>query len=46
MPRAGRWQCATAAGDIDVLHDAPGVAAFGDLRARALEVPLGDLRIP
>jgi hypothetical protein len=46
LPRAELWQFATAAGDIDVLHDAPGAAAFEDLRARALEVPLGDLRIP
>jgi hypothetical protein len=46
LPRAELWQFATAAGDIDVLHDAPGAAAFEDLRARALEVSLGDLRIP
>lgn len=46
LPRATLWQFATAAGDIDVLHDAPGAAPFESLRARALEVPLGDLRIP
>lgn len=46
LPRATLWQFATAAGDIDVLHDAPGAASFEKLRARALEVQLGDLRIP
>jgi hypothetical protein len=46
LPRATLWQFATAAGDIDVLHDAPGAASFEELRARALEVPLGGLRIP
>ena len=39
------WQFATTAGDIDVLHDAPGVIDFVELRERALEVQLGDLRI-
>ncbi len=46
LPRATLWQFATAAGDIDVLRDAPGAASFEQLRARALEVPLGELRIP
>jgi hypothetical protein len=46
LPRATLWQFATAAGDIDVLHDAPGAASFENLRARALEVSLGNLRIP
>ncbi len=45
LPRATLWQFATTAGDIDVLHDAPGTTSFEQLRARALEVPLGDLRI-
>lgn len=46
LPRATLWQFATDAGDIDVLHDAPGAVEFPELRARALEVKLGDLRIP
>ena len=46
LPRATLWQFATAAGDIDVLHDAPGASSFEKLRERALEVSLGDLRIP
>ncbi len=46
LPRATLWQFATVAGDIDVLHDAPGAASFEELRERALEVSLGDLRIP
>jgi hypothetical protein len=46
LPRATLWQFSTAAGDVDVLHDVPGAASFEDLRARALEVSLGDLRIP
>jgi hypothetical protein len=46
LPREKLWQFATAAGDIDVLHDAPAAASFKELRARALEVPLEGLRIP
>ncbi len=46
LPRAPLWQFATDAGDIDVLHDAPGAVDFVELRGRALEVQLGDLRIP
>jgi len=46
LPRATLWQFATSAGDVDVLPDAPGAAPFADMRARALEVSLGDLRIP
>jgi len=46
LPRATLWQFATSAGDIDVLHDAPGAAPFPDLRARALQITLGDLQIP
>jgi hypothetical protein len=46
LPRATLWQFATAAGDIDVLHDAPGAAGFAELRERVLEVELGNLRIP
>jgi predicted nucleotidyltransferase len=46
LARAVLWQFSTSAGDIDVLHDAPGAAAFAELRARALEVRLGGLEIP
>jgi hypothetical protein len=46
LPRATLWQFTTTAGDIDVLHDAPGAASFESLRARSLEVSLGGLRIP
>lgn len=46
LPRATLWQFATDAGNIDVLHDAPGAADFAELRSRALEVRLGELRIP
>ena len=35
LPRATFWQFATTAGDIDVLHDAPGAAPFKQLRARS-----------
>jgi hypothetical protein len=45
LPRATLWQFATPAGDIDVLHDAPGAASFSDLRTRSLEVGLGTMRI-
>jgi hypothetical protein len=45
LPRATLWQFATSAGDVDVLHDAPGAASFASLRARALEVKLGELTI-
>jgi hypothetical protein len=46
LPRATLWQFATEAGDIDVLHDAPGADAYAALRERALEVRLGPLTIP
>jgi Nucleotidyl transferase of unknown function (DUF2204) len=46
LPRATLWQFSTAVGDIDLLHDAPGAAAFEQLRARSLIVPLGSLEIP
>jgi hypothetical protein len=46
LPRATLWQFATSAGDVDVLYDAPGAASFAALRARALEVGLGELQIP
>jgi hypothetical protein len=46
LPRATLWQFATAAGDIDVLHDVPGAIPYSALRENALEVRLGDLVIP
>jgi hypothetical protein len=46
LPRATLWQFSTAAGDIDVLHDAPGAAPFAELRERALVIALGDHTIP
>jgi hypothetical protein len=45
LPRATLWQLSTRLGDIDVLQDAPGAAAFAQLRERALEIRLGDRRI-
>jgi hypothetical protein len=46
LPRATLWQLATSAGDVDVLHDAPGAPPFEALREHALEVRLGALSIP
>jgi hypothetical protein len=46
LPRATLWQLSTPHGDIDILHDAPGAAAFPLLRRRALTIALGDLQIP
>lgn len=46
LPRATLWQLSTELGDIDVLHDAPGAAAFDELRARALVIALGPNKIP
>jgi hypothetical protein len=46
LPRATLWQFTSRAGDIDVLHDAPGAAPFAELRGRALEITLGDHAIP
>ncbi len=45
LPRATMWQFATRHGAIDVLHDAPGAPPYDDLRSRALEIRLGDLRL-
>jgi hypothetical protein len=45
LPRATMWQFATPHGAIDVLHDAPGAPQYDDLRSRALEIRLGDLRL-
>lgn len=46
LPRATLWQFATAYGDIDVLHNAPGAVKFPQLRARALVISLGEHAIP
>lgn len=46
LPRATIWQLATPHGDIDVLHEAPGAAPFGQLRERALVIALGDISVP
>jgi hypothetical protein len=45
LPRATPWQFATRHGAIDVLNDAPGAPPYDELRARALEVRLGDLTL-
>jgi hypothetical protein len=45
LPRATMWQFATLHGAVDVLHDAPGAAPYEELRARALEIRLGELRL-
>jgi hypothetical protein len=45
LPRATIWQFATSHGAIDVLHDAPGAPPYDELRARALEIRLGDLEL-
>jgi hypothetical protein len=46
LPRATLWQFSTQYGDVDVLHDAPGVASFPDLRNRALVITLSERLIP
>lgn len=45
LPRATLWQFATRHGAIDVLHDAPGAPPYDELRVRALEIRLGELRL-
>jgi hypothetical protein len=45
LPRATLWQFATRHGPVDVLHDAPGAPPYDDLRAKALEIRLGKLRL-
>jgi hypothetical protein len=45
LPRATLWQFATPHGAVDVIHDAPGMPSYDGLRARALEVHLGDLPV-
>jgi predicted nucleotidyltransferase len=45
LPRATMWQFATRHGAIDVLHDAPGVPPYDELRGRALEIGLGEIEV-
>jgi hypothetical protein len=45
LPRATLWQFVTRHGAVDILHDAPGAPSYKDLRDRALEVHLGDLKL-
>jgi len=45
LPRATMWQFATRHGAIDVLHDAPGAPPYDELRQRALEIGLGNMKI-
>jgi hypothetical protein len=45
LPCASLWQFATRHGAIDVLHDAPGAPPYDELRARALVIRLGDLKL-
>ena len=45
LPRATLWQLATRHGSIDVLHDAPGAPPYDALRAGALEIRLGELKL-
>lgn len=45
LPRATLWQFTTPHGAIDVLHDVPGAPPYRDLRARALEIRLGGLKL-
>lgn len=45
LPRATLWQFVTRHGAIDVLHDVPGAPSYDELRKRALEIELGELRL-
>jgi hypothetical protein len=45
LPRATLWRFATRHGAVDVLHDAPGAPPYDELRRRALEIELGELRL-
>jgi hypothetical protein len=45
LPRATLWQFATSHGAIDVLHDVPGAPPYEQLRARALEIELSELKL-
>jgi hypothetical protein len=45
LPRATLWQFDTRHGAIDVLFDAPGTPPYDQLRGRALEISLGELKL-
>jgi hypothetical protein len=45
LPRAALWQFATRHGAIDVLFEAPGAPPYDELRAGALEIELGELKL-
>jgi predicted nucleotidyltransferase len=45
LPRAAIWQFETRHGAIDVLNDVPGSPSYDQLRARALEIRLGDVEL-
>ncbi len=45
LPRATLWQFDTSHGAVDVLHDAPGAPPYDELRARALEIELGEITL-
>ncbi len=45
LTRAVLWQFATRHGAIDVLFEAPGAPPYDELRARALEITLGELEL-
>jgi hypothetical protein len=45
LPRATLWQFASRHGAIDVIHDAPGAPPYDELRGRALEIELGQIRL-
>jgi hypothetical protein len=45
LPRATLWQFLTRHGAIDVLFEVPGAPVYDRLRARALELELGELRL-
>jgi hypothetical protein len=45
LSRAKLWQFDTLHGAIDVLHDAPGAPPYDELRERALEIDLGEIRL-
>jgi hypothetical protein len=45
LPRATLWQFETRHGAVDVLHDAPGMAPYPEMRERALRIRLGELEL-
>jgi hypothetical protein len=45
LPRATLWQFTTRHGALDVLFSAPGASSYEELRVRALEIELGELKL-